>query len=57
MTVKDLKKTLDQCNEEDEIIWYTLDNSVLTSRNLETILNNTDGFCEITIHVDDPNNY
>ena len=56
MTVKDLKKTLDNCNDKDEIIWYTLDNYVLTSRTLETILN-IDGQCEITIHVDNPNNY
>ena len=57
MTVKNLKDILGSCNDKDEIIWYTLDNSVLTSRTLETILNNTEGFCEITIHVDDPDNY
>jgi len=49
MKVKDLVAILENSHEpDDEIIFYRLENSVLTECQLETILN-ADDRCEITI--------
>ena len=52
MKVKDLINILESYNQNDEVIFYNLENNDLKQFQLETILN-ADGRCEIT--TCDPN--
>jgi|TARA_R100000081_G_C4781129_1_gene151597 hypothetical protein len=47
MKVKDLINILESYNQNDEVIFYNLENNDLKQFQLETILN-ADGRCEIT---------
>ena len=49
MKVKDLINILDNFNQNDEVIFYNLENYELKQYKLETILN-ADGQCEITTY-------
>jgi len=55
MTVKELKKLLSEQDENNEVIFYNLDNNNLTEFKLETIID-ADNRCEITTYKEDNNN-
>jgi hypothetical protein len=48
MTVKELKTILDKFKDNQEVIFYDLENYVLEHREIETVLD-ADGRCEITL--------
>ena len=52
MKVKELINILESFNQNDEVIFYNLENNNLKQFELETIIN-TDNQCEITTY--DPN--
>tara|TARA_R100000742_G_C4167532_1_gene6960 strand:- start:66 stop:269 length:204 start_codon:yes stop_codon:yes gene_type:complete len=49
MKVKELTKTLEKLDPNDNIVFYYLKNSVLTNCEYETILDVEEGYIEFTI--------